>query len=282
MGNSKNKPGSHINQYYEAHVKVCESEIKEIEVLTRDQSEGCDIYRNKWKAERRKRLTSSMMGQIARRRSSTKVAKLVKTLLYSSFKGNAATSWGITQESCSKKQYLSKVRAESSSITVSPSGLVISIHHPWIAASPDGLVNDPSSSDPFGLVEYKNPYSHRNSDLQTAAKSKDFCLTVNVEGKLCLKKTHHYYYQLQGAMFCTDRKWCDFVVRTNEDLHIERITWDTDFWNNSLPKLKYFYFTALLPELAQPRLQHGGIREPGEWLQNKDEWNTFLSNLLKL
>ena len=63
---------------------------------------------------------------------------------------------------------------------------------------------------------------------------------------------------------------------------IERITWDTDFWNNSFPKLKYFYFTALLPELAQPRLQHGGIRESGEWLQNKDEWNTFLSNLLKL
>ena len=168
-----------ITQYYEAHVKVCESEIKEIEVLTRDQSEGCDIYRNKWKAERRKRSTSSMMGQIARRRSTTKVAKLVKTLLYSSFKGNAATSWGITQESCSEKQYLSKMRAESPSITVSPSGLVISIHHPWIAASPDGLVNDPSSSDTFGLVEYKNLYSHRNSDLQTAAKSKDFCLTVS-------------------------------------------------------------------------------------------------------
>ena len=49
-----------ITQYYEAHVKVCESEIKEIEVLTRDQSEGCDIYRNKWKAERRKRLDSSV------------------------------------------------------------------------------------------------------------------------------------------------------------------------------------------------------------------------------
>ena len=44
------------------------------------------------------------------------------------------------------------MRAGSPSITVSPSGLVISIHHPWIAASPDGLVNDPSSSDPFGLA----------------------------------------------------------------------------------------------------------------------------------
>ena len=34
--------------------------------------------------------------------------------------------------------------------------------------------------------------------------------------------------------------------------------------------------------LAQTRLQLGGIRELGEWLQNKEEWNMFLSNLLKL
>ena len=43
------------------------------------------------------------------------------------------------------------MQAEPPSITVSPSGLVISIHHPCIATSPGGLVNDPSSSDPSDL-----------------------------------------------------------------------------------------------------------------------------------
>ena len=31
-----------------------------------------------------------------------------------------------------------------------------------------------------------------------------------------------------------------------------------------MPKLKYFYFDVLLPELAYPRYDHGGIREPSE------------------
>ena len=69
-------------------------------------------------------------------------------------------------------------------------------------------------------------------------------------------------------MYCTNRQWCDLVVMT-KNLHIERITIDFAFEEKIIPKLKEFYFTAVLPELASPQAV---IREPCHWLTN--EWNS--------
>ena len=80
-------------------------------------------------------------------------------------------------------------------------------------------------------------------------------------------------------MFCTGRKWCDFVVRTTFDLHIERIAFDSDFWRPALLRLRSFYFSAILPELADPRLRKGGIREPSAWLSNQDAWEKQIQDL---
>ena len=66
-------------------------------------------------------------------------------------------------------------------------------------------------------------------------------------------------------MFCTTRKWCDFVVQTNIDIHIERIGWDSQLWETITSKLQHFYFAAILPELSQP--QHPStatIRKPAD------------------
>ena len=47
-------------------------------------------------------------------------------------------------------------------------------------------------------------------------------------------------------MCCCNVEWCDFLVNTEKDLHIERIPRDKEW---QLPKLKQFYFDAL----ASPR-----------------------------
>lgn len=87
---------------------------------------------------------------------------------------------------------------------------------------------------------------------------------------LYLRTSHKYFYQVQATMLCTKREWCDFVVCTNKDMHIERIT-RTSLMDKVLPSLKSFYFSAILPELACPRFQQGGIREPQDWLDSSSD-----------
>ena len=140
------------------------------------------------------------------------------------------TCLALSQHATHRSSVLCLVQATLScrSLNSTPSGLVVHPEHHWIAASPDGLVNDPSSPDTLGIVEFKNPYAEREKPLIEAAKDKNFCLAFK-NNCLSLKHTHQCYYQVQVTMFCTKRKWCDFVVRTT-DLHIERIQFNPQFW----------------------------------------------------
>ena len=84
----------------------------------------------------------------------------------------------------------------------------MSTKHPWLAASPDGLANDPCEENAEGVVEYKNPYNARDMTISEAAeKIKDFCLSQYESCHLSLKESHDYYYQIQATMFCTNGNW---------------------------------------------------------------------------
>ena len=59
-----------------------------------------------------------------------------------------------------------------------------------------------------------------------------------------------YYCQVQGEMAILKVPWCDFVVWTVLDIHIERIYFDRRFWEDQLlPKLHSFYVKAMVPEI---------------------------------
>ena len=116
---------------------------------------------------------------------------MVKSVLYCTFRGNIATEWGKLQEPATCEAYIEAKRLTSPGISVKSSGMVIHPEHHWLAASPDGLVTDPAASDPTGIVEFKNPYRHRDA----ASEAKYFCLTVSTQtSSLRLKHSHHYYY----------------------------------------------------------------------------------------
>ena len=90
-----------------------------------------------------------------------------------------------------------------------------------------------------------------------------FCLEeVKDNHTLKLKRQHNFYYQIQCQLYYVNTQWCDFVVRTNKDMHVERIYRDEEWWKAQLEKLRKFYFSALLPELACTHYRRGGIREP--------------------
>ena len=247
--------------FYKTKVAITGDKAKEIELKTRQQSNSVQ-----WLAERRMRITASTTGSIAKMRATTKKAKKVKELLYNTFRGNQATQYGLAKEEETTIQYTTYQQQNGHpDLKVDICGLCVSTANPWLAASPDGFILDPSESEhSLGLLEMKNPYSVREKTLAEASTAPSFCLEEDKSSPngYKLKNKHNYYYQVQCQLYCTGRMWCDFVLRTNKDLHIERIYYKESWWTGQLEKLRKFYFSALLPELASPRNRKGGIREP--------------------
>ena len=61
------------------------------------------------------------------------------------------------------------------------------------------------------------------------------------------KKNPHL--QVQAQLLCTKFKYCDFIVYTKEDIHVERIELDLSFVDTNLPKVKTVFENSILPEL---------------------------------
>ena len=250
------------NSFYITHVTVTSEQANNTEQETREQS-GSDL----WIRERTKRITASRVGAILKMKKMTKRSRKVEEMLYSKFRGNQATMYGTNMEDTARQQYVAYQHQKGHvGLGTSRVGLVISVDSPWLAASPDDKVCDPNAAQSLGVAEYKNPYTARDLTLDEACdKLKTFCLERqqhNGQVTYKLKRRHDYYYQVQCQMYCCNVDWCDFVVRTNNDFHVERIPRDQVWWKQQLPKLQEFYFHALLPELACPRRGKGGIREP--------------------
>ena len=241
---------------YKHRLNLTESERSSVEQQTREQA---DDQSGMWYEYRRSRLTASNFGVIAKRRSTTSSAPLVKQLLYSKHRCTPAIRWGQEHEEDARQSY----KNNSTTLTVTKSGLA---DNGWLGCSPDDLVMDTSSSDQLGIVEYKCPHSAKGMTMEEASKLKNFPAKL-INGKLVLKRNHNYYYQVQGCMAICKRRWCDFVIWTPNWTSTERIAFDSSFWEKNVPTLLRFYDHALLPELASPRHPHGQpIRELHELL----------------
>ena len=73
----------------------------------------------------------------------------------------------------------------------------------------------------------------------------------DMDGVPTLKKSHGYYDQVQGQLGITKAKWCDFVVYTDKELSIERLTLNKIHWTELKQRLTHFYFEYFLPEAAK-------------------------------
>ena len=114
-------------------------------------------------------------------------------------------------------------------------GLHVSTSSGYLGTYPDGLVY--KAGEVSGCIEIKCPYSAREKLVRDACTSQFFC-SKDENNRVFLKKCHNYYYQIQGQLAILNLKWCDFVVWTTVDLHVERVKADREFWlKQCLPKL---------------------------------------------
>ena len=159
-----------------------------------------------------------------------------------------ATEWGKTHESIAITEYVKYQHSHGHpSLTVTPVGFHISLSHPYLGASPDGAVYDPSTaSEPFGFVEVKCPYTARNMTPVEACSGPSFFCTLSHDSDdssdtVLLCTSHQYYAQVQGQLAIGGRPWCDFVVYTTKGISVQRIKFDNHYWENILlPKLTEF------------------------------------------
>ena len=229
---------------------VIDEKIREIERDTRDQRNS-----SLWFSVRLFRLTSSLFGAVLHRKDNTPPDSLVLRILQQKQFSSAATEWGIQNEAKAIMQYIDFQHANGHfNLMVTQSGFLINKKYPFLGASPDGAVYDPSSDQPFGFLEVKCPYSYRNVTPEQASISPGFCSSLSTCGKqLILQRTHAYYAQVQGQMAIGGRPWCDFIVFTTLGISVEQIKYDKNYWEHTLlTKLTSFYDNCVAPEIVSP------------------------------
>lgn len=208
-----------------------------------------------WRSIRKTMLTASNFGPVIRAR---KKSSYVLLLLYPKFTGSTATRYGIDNEDTARYQLECEKK-----IKIRKCGIFIDSELNFLAASPDGLVNDDT------IIEIKCPSSIENQNptiYETLKKLKYIKFEKNTENIIGLKRNHKYFYQIQGQLHVTNRKKCIFAIwaSKNHQLYVEEIERDDEFWKTEMEtQLIDFFKDWLLPEIVDPRYLRGlPIKEP--------------------
>ena len=146
-------------QAFKQSLQMTPAQLRHVEQCTREQR-----YSSEWFSVRRYRITASHFGEILHRRRDTPPDRLVLSILMPRKFSSPATTWGIENESRAIQAYIEhKQSCGISELTVGPCGFFICDNYPFLGATPDGTVYDPSNAiHPFGFLEVKCPYSHRD------------------------------------------------------------------------------------------------------------------------
>ena len=219
---------------------ITEEEAESIERGTCEQS-NCQL----WFDHRAPRITASKCKRALVRKGTSPKKALSEILQY---KGQVSTDLmkdGIESEPAIIEKY-----SKETNVKVQKSGLFIAKTHPFLAASPDGLIGDDK------LLEVKKIHPKDNEGLLEALVRRRIC-KKNGKGRLILNPTHSYYYQVQQQLFCSGRKVEDFVASDGDSMYIDTVKYDEAFWEKNLPRLQDFFYDCMLLEMAYPRVKYG-------------------------
>ena len=122
-------------------------------------------------------------------------------------------------------------------------GIVVSSDKPFLACSPDGVINNSS------FLEVKCPFSAKDKPITTVTVP---YLKQDSSGYY-LEQTHDYYYQVQGQLYCTGGKKCDFLVYTITDMKFFSIERNNQFINKMVETLQRFFQDYFKPALLEKR-----------------------------
>ena len=129
-------------------------------------------------------------------------------------------------------------------------GLLINQEYPWIAASPDAVIE--CDCHGIGVLEAKTCYKHRNADSfeDVAVTDPNFFLSYHREnGSFSLKKEHPYNYQIQQEMLVSKTSFALLVVYIEKDVVVVDVPRDEEIIQEIISKTKEFFLKVLLPQM---------------------------------
>jgi hypothetical protein len=105
-------------------------------------------------------------------------------------------------------EHFAKTKSEQlTGFKIQESVLFIYYHLPFLAASPDGLI------DNNGIIEIKCPSTIKELTPKEAIESRKLKFaTLDSQGNLQLKQSHNYYFQVMGQLKITQRLFCCFII----------------------------------------------------------------------
>lgn len=262
---------SHVDKTYMELLKISktinlsltEEQIMNIEKSTRSQSEN-----QNWYIQRAGRITATKFRAVCKTNKIKPSLSLIKSICYptKTLFCNKATLWGINHENKAVEEYERHMTENHDSFLVNEVGFIVSKHWPCLGASPDRLVYCQCCSG--GCLEVKCPYllfTNNFTDIDEYLLLKSSCL-CRENGKVTLKKSHSYYYQIQMQMFVTNLKYCDFVVWSPNIFFKERILADFEFFNKESPIAIKFHAEVIMPELLGKYFtRKEGMAEVDHW-----------------
>jgi hypothetical protein len=137
-------------------------------------------------------------------------------------------TYGVRKESKARRYYENKKR-----VKVKEMGFCIPKYDHNIGVSVDGMIENE------GIIEIKCPY-----EMYSKIYKK------NKTGYSHIFRSH--YKQMQMGMAITGTKWCDYIVYSRDrKVYIERIPFDSKFWNKLYPEIVEFWTTYVKPHLTK-------------------------------
>ena len=228
----------------ELYMEYSAEEIAAIDKATQGQS-----LNQNWHDMRRGILTASKYRTICHSTNGTKTAiALLNGPSWDKDKPPQHIEFGQRYESKARDEFFKAHRFHHRGCHISVPGLRLNNAHPFLGASPDGILVCKHCPSREALIEIKCLSSKKNYQPGSALTLLKIC-TREADSSLVMNKDHAYYYQIQGQMFVTGIHVCFLVAYTHKGTSFVRMPFDEDFCEHMISELTDFYKKSFFPLL---------------------------------
>ncbi|XP_069116847.1 uncharacterized protein [Argopecten irradians] len=228
----------------------CET-IRDIEEATRGQSENPE-----WFSHRKGRVTASNFFSVMHFRSTDANENYIsKRIMGKNTSVNSmSTSFGHDNEPIARQMYFNKYQQEHQKASLQLCGLFVDKDHPFLGASPDGIVKCKCCGE--GLLEVKCSFMYKNQTPQEACADNHYHVYLDENDDVRLKPGTSWYTQIQGQLGVCGKKWCDFILYTKKGFVVDRIYFDAEFYRHIVEKCTAFFDKYIMKSLMDDDHAH--------------------------